>query len=104
MGQAGISRLVFLQILVKIPEAGALPGLGVVAGQGVVQGSPPIGGEPLPYHHLNQTAKAADSLEQLLGVPLVDDEGVHALAGDAGGKDSSARSAGHVGILPFPGL
>ena len=80
------SRLVSLQVLVEVPEAGALPGLGVVARQGVVEGGPPLRAQPLPHHHLDEPSQAADALEQLLGVPLVDDKGVHPLAGNAGGQ------------------
>ena len=44
------SRLISLQVLVEVPEAGALAGLVVVARQGVVQGGPPLGAQPLPHH------------------------------------------------------
>ena len=43
--------------------------------------------------------EAADALEELLGVAPVDDEGVHALAGDAGGEHPPAGGAGHGGVL-----
>ena len=37
--------------------------------------------------------------EKLLGVPLVDDEGVHALARHSGGQDPPPSGAGHVRVL-----
>ena len=36
---------------------------------------------------------------QLLGVALVDDEGVHALSRNSGRENASARAAGHVRVL-----
>ena len=54
------------QEVVKVAEAGAFSGLGVVARQGVVQGGPPLGAEPFPHHHLDQSAQAADALQQFL--------------------------------------
>ena len=84
--EAGVSRLALLQILVEVPEAGALPWLGVVARQGVIEGGPALRSEALAHHHLDQPSQAADALEKLLGVSLVDHEGVHALARHAGGQ------------------
>ena len=65
-GQTRVSRLVLLQILVEIAEAGALPGLGVVARQGVVEGGAALRAETLSDHDLDETAQAADALEKLL--------------------------------------
>ena len=98
-GHVLTARFVSLQILVEVLEAGALPGLGVVARQGVVEGGAALRPETLADHHLDEAAQAADALEQLLRVALVDDEGVHALAGHAGGEHPPARGAGHVRVL-----
>ena len=84
LARAGVTRLVFSQICVEITEACALPGAGVVARQGVVEGGAALRAETLADHHLDEPSQAADALEHLLGVPLVDHEGVHTLAGDAG--------------------
>ena len=88
-----------MQVLVEVAEAGALAGLGVVARQGVVQGGPSLRAETLAHHHLYEPSQAADALEKLLGVAPLDDEGVHALAGDAGGEHPSARRPRHVRVL-----
>ena len=98
-GQAGIARLVFLQVFIKVAEPRALPGPGVVARQGVVEGCPSLRAQTLADHDLDEASQAADALEELLGVALVDDEGVHALARHAGGQNASARCAGHVRVL-----
>ena len=97
--EAGVSRLALLQILVEVPEAGALPWLGVVARQGVIEGGPALRSEALAHHHFDQPSQAADALEKLLGVSLVDHKGVHALARHAGGQHPASRCAGHVGVL-----
>ena len=99
LARSAIARLVLLQVLVEILKAGALSGLGVVARQGVVKGCPPLGAEPLSHHDLNEASEAADALEELLRVALVDDEGVHALPRHTWGEDSPARCAGHVRVL-----
>ena len=39
--------------------------------------------EPFAHHHLDETAQAADALQELFAVAPVDDEGVHALARNA---------------------
>ena len=98
-GEVGIARLALLQILVEIAEAGALPGLGVVASQGMVEGCAAVSAEALAHHHLDETTEAADALEHLLGVALVDDEGIHALAGDTGREHPAARRPRHVRVL-----
>ena len=97
--QVGDLRRFPFQVGVEVAEAGALPLLGVVGGQGVVQGGTALGGKPFPHHHLDQPAQAADALQQFLRIAPVDDKGVHALAGDAGGEDATTGGAGHVGVL-----
>ena len=99
--QIGIARLVLPQVLVEVTEARALSGLGVVARQGVVEGCPPLRAQSLAHHHLDEPPEAADALEELLGVALVDDEGVHALAGHARRENAPARRSCHVRVLSF---
>ena len=99
MMRVGVACLVLLQVGVEIAEAGALAGFGVVARQGVVEGGAALRPETLSHHDLDEPSQAADALEKLLGVALVDDEGVHALAGDAGGQHAPTRGAGHVRVL-----
>ncbi len=65
----------------------------------MVQGGAALRAETLSHHDLDETAQAADALEKLLRVPLVDDKRVHALAGDAGGQDPPSGCAGHVRVL-----
>ena len=74
-------------------------GSGVVARQGVIEGGPSLRAQTLAHHHLDEASEAADALQQLLGVALVDDEGVHALSRHSGGEDAPARRAGHVRVL-----
>ena len=97
--QVGDLRRLLLQVGVEVPEAGALPALGVVGGQGVVQRRSALGAEPFPHHHLDEAAQAADALQEFLAVAPVDDKGVHALAGHAGGKNPAASGPCHVGVL-----
>ena len=97
--QVGDLRRLPLQVGVEVAEAGALPPFGVVTGQGVVQAGTPLGGKPFPHHHLDEPSQAADALQQFLAVAPVDDEGVHALAGDAGGQHPAAGGPRHVGVL-----
>ena len=97
--EIGVSRLALLQVLVEISEAGAVAWLGVVARQGVVEGGPTLRAEALAHHHLDEASQAADALEHLLGVALVDDEGVHALAGDAGRQHTAPGCPRHVRVL-----
>ena len=65
----------------------------------MIEGGPALGTEPLADHHLDEAPEAADAEQELLGIALVDDEGVHALAGDAGGEDAPARGACHVCVF-----
>ena len=97
--KVGVSRLALLQILVEVAEAGAFAGLRVVARQGMVEGGPALRAEALSHHHLDEPSEAPDALEHLLGVALVDDKGVHALAGDSGREHPSSGCAGHVRVL-----
>ena len=86
-----ISGVLLLQEGIEVPEAGALPPFGVVTRQGVVQGGTALGGQPFPHHDFNQATQAADALQEFLRVAPVDDEGVHALAGDARRQDTAPR-------------
>ena len=52
-GHVSPVRLVSLQVLIEVLEAGALPGLGVVARQGVVEGGAALRAETLADHHLD---------------------------------------------------
>ena len=65
----------------------------------MVEGGPALRAEALSHHHLDEPSQASDALEKLLLVSLVDDEGVHALALDAGGEHAPSRSTGHVRVL-----
>ena len=97
--QIGVALLAVAQVGEEVAEAGALARLRVVGGESVVEGGAPLGAEGLSHHHLDQPPQAADAQQQFLRVAAVDDEGVHALAGDARGEHAPTRGACHVGVL-----
>ena len=99
LARSGSPASLFLQIFVKIAEARSFAGPGVIARQGVVEGCAAGRAEALSHHDFDEASEAAYALEHLLGVALIDDERVHALARHAGGEHAASGGAGHVRVL-----